>query len=154
VGDFADLLGVAPPLAGAGPRLIAWDPARYAYVFYPDAPAATLAPGRGYWARFPAASYLHFQGALVPASAPYPVALAAGWNLIGDPFPAAAPLSALTLGDGTPLLSSAAVSPTLYRYDPLAGAYAALAASDSLQPYAGYWLFARQAATLVVPPPK
>ena len=145
--DLTALLGLGAP------RLALWSPGTSSYVFYPTAPAGTLTAGAGYWARFAAPAYLHYDGASVPVAAAFGIALSAGWNQIGDPFPAPVALSALTVG-GVPLASSAAVSPTLFRYDPAAGAYAALApASDSLQPYAGYWIYARQGVTLSVPPP-
>ena len=138
--------------AGAA-RLIAWSPNTASYVFSPTAPANTLTPGSGYWAVFPTAAYLHYDGTPLSTATPFSLALAAGWNLIGDPFPAAVPLSSVTTG-GMPLALSAAVSPTLYRYDTPSGQYVTLsAAGDSLQPYVGYWIYASQSATLSVPAP-
>jgi len=153
VGDFGFLFGLSA--AGSTARLIAWDPTADSYVFYPTAPANTLTPGTGYWASFPAAAYPHYDGTLVSTATPFSLPLAAGWNLIGDPFPAAVPLSSVTVS-GTPLASSAAVSPTLYRYNTASGQYVTLAASDSLQPYAGYWIYVAQnslVTVLTVPAP-
>ena len=150
VGSFASLFDLN---SAAAARLIAWNPDANAYVFSPNAPATTLTPGRGYWVNFPSASYPHFDGALVPTTAPFSLAVSSGWNLIGDPFPAAVPLSSITV-NGAALTSSGTVSPTLYRYDTPSGQYVAVnAASDSLQPYAGYWLYASQSAPLSIPAP-
>ena len=146
LGDFAALFGLSAPSA----RLIAWNASAAAYVFYPAAPANTLSPGTGYWVSFPAPAYPHFDGALVPATAPFSLPLAAGWNLIGDPFPAAVPLSSIT-ANGSPIPASA-VSPTLYSYSTASGQYLSVsAATDALQPYAGYWIYSAQRATLSIP---
>ena len=147
VGDFASVFG----LSNSSARLVTWVPNLGAYVFYPTPPANTLLPGVGYWVNFTAAAYPHFDGARSLA-APFTLPLSAGWNLIGDPFPAAVPLSSVT-ANGTSLPASA-VSPTLYRYDTLSGQYVAVsAATGSLQPYAGYWIYAAQPATLSIPAP-
>jgi subtilase family serine protease len=151
VGDFAALFGAASGSNSA--QLIAWNTVLNSYVFYPAAPANTLSPGVGYWAKFPAPAYPRYDGALVPTAAPFSLGLSTGWNLIGDPFPAAVPLSSITIG-GTPLPASPAVSPTLYRYDMPSGQYVALnAATDSLQPYAGCWIYAGQSTALSIPAP-
>jgi len=151
--DLADLFGASPPLRPGGPRFAAWSPSQAAYLLYPTPPVNTLSAGRGCWARFPSPSYLHYDGPLVPTTTPFTVGLSAGWNQIGDPFPAAVPLSSITAG-GSPLASGAAVSPTLFRYNAGSNAYAPLnPTGDALQPYAGYWIFAYQPTTLAIPPP-
>ena len=152
VSDFMALFDLNSAFSSAT-RLIAWVPTADSYVFYPAAPANTLTPGTGYWGYFAAAAYPHYDGTPVSTAAPFSLNVSAGWNLIGDPFPAAVPLSPVTVS-GTPLALSPAVSPTLYTYNPASGQYVTLsAASDSLQPYAGYWLYAAQNATLSVPAP-
>ncbi|MGI4789101.1 MAG: protease pro-enzyme activation domain-containing protein [Janthinobacterium lividum] len=153
VGDFAAIFGLASSAVISSNRLIAWETSLNGYVFYPTAPANTLTPGSGYWVVFPGTAYPHFDGTLVSTAGPFSIALSAGWNLIGDPFPSAVPLSSVTAG-GTALASSSAVSPTLYSYNTAAGNYVTVsAASGSLQPYAGYWIFAGQSTTLNVPAP-
>jgi len=153
VSDFEALFGLSSAVTTTPTRLIAWVPAADNYVFYPAAPANTLTPGTGYWAAFGAAAYPHYDGTPVSTATPFSLSVSAGWNLIGDPFPAAVPLSSVTVG-GTPLALSPAVSPTLYSYNTASGQYVTLsAASDSLQPYAGYWIYATQNATLSVPAP-
>ena len=153
IGDFSALFGLGSVSSGSTAELVAWNPSLNGYIFYPTPPANMLTPGVGYWVRFPVAAYPQFDGALVPTATPFLLNVSAGWNLIGDPFPAAVPLSSVTI-TGTALLASAAVSPTLYRYDTPTGLYVTLsAATDSLQPYAGYWIFANQSAALSVPAP-
>ena len=151
--DFETLFGLSSVVTTTPTRLIAWLPSSDAYVFYPTPPANTLTPGTGYWAAFGAPAYPHYEGTPVSTTTPFSLAVAAGWNLIGDPFPAAVPLSSVTVS-GTPLALSSAASPTLYTYSTASGQYVTLsAASDSLQPYAGYWLYATQNATLTIPAP-
>ncbi len=153
VSDFQALFGLSSVVSTTPTRLIAWVPTADSYVFYPNPPANTLTPGVGYWAMFGAAAYPHYDGTPVSTATPFSLNVFAGWNLIGDPFPAAVSLSSVTIS-GTPLAVSSAVSPTLYSYNTASGQYAALsAASDSLQPYAGYWLYAAQDATLTIPAP-
>ncbi len=147
LGDFAAIFGLSYPSA----RLIAWDASVAAYAFYPSAPANTLTPGSGYWVSFPAAAYPHFDGALTPA-APFSVPIATGWNLIGDPFPVAVPLSSVTANGSA--LTSSPVSPNLYSYSTATGQYVSVsAATDSVQPYAGYWVYTASPVTLVFTAP-
>ena len=153
VGDFAALFGLTGEASGSSNRLIAWNPLSDSYVFYPNAPANTLTPGAGYWVSFPAAAYLHYDGAPVPATAPFTLSLSSGWNLIGDPFPAAVALASIT-DAGTALPSDPAVSSPLYRYNTASGQYVTLStATGSLQPYSGYWVYASRPVTLSVPAP-
>ena len=157
-GDFATLFGLTTPLTNPNPRLIQWEPLLSSYVFYPTSPADTLRPGQGYWIKFPVANYLRFEGAAIPTTQSYRIALQPGWNQIGDPFLSSAPLASITVDalDGTtplPLASSTITQSTLYRYDMTSGQYATLDVNlDGLDPYNGYWIFARQAAALIVPP--
>ena len=119
--------------------------------------------GQGYWVRFPNAASLHLAGTALAAQT-YSIPLQAGWNQIGDPFTVSVALSGATVlkSDGTTegaLPASALVSPTLFSYDTTANAYVTVpAASGTLDPYSGYWIYAFQAVTLSVansqaPPP-
>ena len=147
VGDFAALFG----LLNSSARLVTWVPAIGAYVFYPTAPANTLLPGTGYWVRFTASAYPHYDGERSRLGA-FSLPLSAGWNLIGDPYPAAVPLSSVTANGAA--LPGSVVSPTLYRYDTSSGQYVAVsAATGALQPYAGYWIYAAQPVSLSIPAP-
>lgn len=151
VGDFAALFGLTPPLSGASPRLIRWDPTLGSYLFYPDPAASTLEPGKSYWVAFPAPAYIHLDGVPVAAGQPFPVSLLPGWNQIADPFPTPAPVATLTVS-GAPLGASPLVLPTIFHFG--GAKYDGLnPAADALQPYDGYWIYAKQPATLIFPPP-
>ena len=154
IGDFATLFGLAPPVRSPAPLLAQWQPASGSYAIYPNSPADTLRPGQGYWLNAPAGTYLHYDGVPVSTAQPFTIPLQTGWNQIGNPFIYAVPLARVTDSNGTPLASSAIVQPTLYRYDMGSRAYVALSpTTDALQPTGGYWVFARQATSLIVPPP-
>ncbi len=158
IGSFASVFGLTTPLANPNPRLIQWEPSLGVYVFYPTAPADTLRLGQGYWIRFPSANYLHIPGTSASATQPFSLSLQQGWNQIGDPFTLAVPLSSMTAsgpGGSGPLASTpAVVQSTLYSYNTSTNAYAALSpATDVLNPYVGYWIFAFQPCTLNVPVP-
>jgi subtilase family serine protease len=172
IGDFATLFGLTEAQANLSPRLIQFSPLLNGYVFYPTAPADTLRLGQGYWVKFPSAAYLHVQGTPASTAQSFSIPLQPGWNQIGDPFTLSAPLSKITVvvssGASGPLASSAAVQPTLYSFDLSTGQYVSLAPTtdpttkivsypddsvDALAPYAGYWVFAFQKSTLVVPAP-
>jgi len=159
VGDFAVIFGLTPPLRSPTARLIQWEPSLNAYVFYPTSPADTLRLGQGYWVKFPAATAIGVAGTAAPITQPFLITLTPGWNQIGDPFTAAAPLSTITVtatgsSTSTTIASGTSVGSVLYRYDTTTGAYDALSATtDSLQPYDGVWIFARTSVVLTVPVP-
>ena len=158
LGDFAALFGLSTPLANPNPRLIAWQPALGAYAFYPAVPADTLRLGQGYWIKFPAANYLHRLGIPASQTQPFRITLSPGWNQIGDPFSGSVPLSTVTadtaISSGAVALTAATspVQSNLFRYDTGTNAYAAVdPANGTLDPYNGYWIYAKQAAVLIVP---
>jgi len=158
LGDFAALFGLATPLANPNPRLIAWQPALGAYAFYPVVPADTLRLGQGYWIKFPTANYLHRLGVPASLTQSFRITLAPGWNQIGDPFSGSVPLSTVTadtaISSGAVALTAptSPVQPNLFRYDTGTGAYAAVdPAAGTLDPYNGYWIYAKRAAVLIVP---
>ncbi len=158
--DFAAAFGLSAAQAATTTRLVKYVPGSSSYVFYPTAPADTFRLGQGYWTRLAAAGgYLHLPGTPASATQPFSLPLQAGWNQIGDPFLLAAPLSTITVSasglSAAPLTSApTVVQAKLYGYDPAANAYIALnPATDSLSPYAGYWIYAFQPCTLTVPVP-
>ncbi len=160
LGDFAAVFGLTPAQAQRSPRLIQYAPALSSYVFYPAPPADTLRLGQGYWVQFPSANYLHLTGNLASTASAFSIPLQPGWNQIGDPFPLAAPLSGISVVNSTGATvgllpaSPTVVAPTLFAFPVGASAYTALnPASDSLIPYAGYWVFAFQSCSLSVPVP-
>jgi hypothetical protein len=80
--------------------------------------------------------------------------------MIGDPFNASVPITTLTFAVGSTTYAwgeasttGKVVSPTLYTYPSGAITYMEVGAGGTLDPYAGYWIYAAQACTLGVPPP-
>lgn len=168
VTDFATLFGLSSPIATSTTTglplgaLFAFSPTANNYVRYPSAPADTLRLGVGYWALIPSASpYTHRNGLPAATNQPYRIRLQPGWNMIGDPFTAAVPVTAIQVEGiatlpaptppATPLGSSSLVQLPLYTWD--GAKYVALGAGDAVQPFVGYWIFANSNATLVVPVP-
>lgn len=158
IADFAGIFSVPVVASGRSARLVQYSPALRSYLFSPTAPADTLRLGQGYWVGFPSANYLHVAGTPAPAQA-FTIPLQQGWNQIGDPFQLPAPLATISVVGSTGtsgLLPSTptVVQPTLYAFPANSSAYLKLnPATDSLNPYAGYWIFAFQKCSLSVPYP-
>lgn len=151
----------------SGVKLAVWQPqlnqGAGAYVVTPQAPADALRPGAGYWVKLPTAITLTHAGVPTNRTTDFTIPLSAGWNQIGDPFPFSVKRSSLQVSQGgvvstflqgatgTPLM----VSDLIYSYTPGtgggAGSYTSVNDSDSLQPGLGYWVYAYQAVTLIVP---
>ncbi len=159
IGDFAALFGLTTPIAATGPRLIQWQPSQSTYVFYPTAPADTIRLGQGYWVRFTQPSYISLAGTPAPSSQPYTINLTAGWNQIGDPFNSSVSLSGATVStaagtSGSSLAASTLVQPIVFSYSTTLNNYVALdATTGTLDPYQGYWIYARQNSLLTLPVP-
>jgi subtilase family serine protease len=176
IADFSTLFGVSddPPIVpptGTDPALYYWNSPYQVYVNTPTSPADTIHLGYGYWVYFASSMYLHRQGTTALTGQPYVIPLLPGWNMIGDPFAGPVPISSLqvTSGSGNPVPISSAtnvVSQNLYTYGPADTNYEetcatpnsaskgySCTASDSLEPYAGYWIYAYSSASLVVSPP-
>jgi uncharacterized repeat protein (TIGR03803 family) len=140
--------------------LAVWTPASSQYVLTPTAPADTLYQGHGAWVRFPQPAALISKGADLTASTnTLTIPLTAGWNLIGDPYTAAVPLSSLIVMDGaghsyslTQADLNGLVYNTLYGYDTASNSYQAHT-TDAIQPYVGYWIDAFETCTLQIPSP-
>ncbi|HEY3328590.1 MAG TPA: S53 family peptidase [Capsulimonadaceae bacterium] len=140
----------------SGVKLAVWNPTTSAYVLTPTAPANATIPGVGYWVRFPSAVNVSIAGTPASTSSNFNIALKAGWNQIGNPFQVAIPINGLTVTAGgiTQSVASGAasvVSLPLYKYN--GTTYIGASTSDSLTPFAGYWIFAFTACTLTVPHP-
>lgn len=152
---------LAQTLGTPSPRLAVWLPGLLQYILTPAAPADALRSGQGYWARFPQDTPLLDTGTPARTDQAFGIPLQRGWNMIGDPFAGAVPLSAVRVldGAGNSLTLAQAnpaglVFPTLYAFPAGSTAYQAVDASGgSLAPYQGYWVYALRACTLSVPPP-
>ncbi|HEY3330522.1 MAG TPA: chitobiase/beta-hexosaminidase C-terminal domain-containing protein [Capsulimonadaceae bacterium] len=128
------------------------------YTISPTIPANTLHPGVGYWARFGAATNLYDLGSHIDPNSPYSIALRKGWNLIGNPRSVATKVASLQVNEsGNALVSLSqavadeALQGQLYTYQAGDTQYQVLGASSSLQPYAGFWIYAYQSCSLVFP---
>ena len=150
----------------AGVRLATWDGTVSQYAITPTAPADALRLGRGYFVKLPTAVTLTSVGTPADPTTDFPITLLPGWNMIGDPFLFPVSLSALNVSSaaGTTVPFSTAVSGSsllvssiLYSFSPSAnsgsGAYVVLQTNGSLQPGQGYWIYAYNPVTLIVPHP-
>ena len=159
---------------GAGSlRLARYSAVKGRYFFYPDTQEGSLAPppddasdpnrvvgaapaGLAYWVNLTTDSAVRVNGEQLESTA-YPIPVFPGWNMIGDPFPFAVDWNGVqveyqgqtkTLGDA---VDAEWLSPTLYTYQP--GGYTWVTAPNGvLRPWEGYWVRAKVAATLLVPP--
>lgn len=149
--DFSNVALADAWSAPSGQVLATWNGTAYALG------DALPTPGQGAWVRLGQNTTLYDTGAAVPTNAPFAIALHTGWNLVGNPFPTAVAEQSLSVQtpQATILLGGAQtlVSKTLYTYPAGASAYQAQDVSESLAPFQGYWLYAFQDATLIVPPP-
>ena len=101
----------------------------------------------------PQAVTVTLAGTTAPTNAPFDIPLRAGWNMVGDPFTAAVPLSSLTFNHGTETFSQATsgsnplVDATVYTYDAASSAYEPV---NALEPDGGYWILANSATDVQV----
>lgn len=149
----------------AGVKLAVWQPGSGQYVVTPASPADALRPGQGYWINLPHALTLTVVGTPANPAQDFAIVLQSGWNQIGDPFSIpikVSGLSAVSGGAATPFAQATVGLPLLlsslvYRYAPaqgsVPGSYIWTQSSDFLQPGQGYWIYAYQTVTLLVPHP-
>lgn len=159
-GDFAALFGLTSPLTGTGHNLAVWSPTQNTYLYYPTAPTDTFHLGQGYWTALPTDSYIRRIGTSAPSGL-FHISLQQGWNQIGDPFLRNVTVSDIQVSSpatasssdpaSSPIGQSSLVSVPLYAYSTDSHAYMSLAASDQIQPWQGYWIYANQPAVLTVP---
>ncbi len=160
-----DYSGVSPDsvFGITGIKMAVWQPDLDEYVITPNAPADALHPGVGYWVRLAKATTLTRVGVPTAQTTDFQIPLSAGWNQIGDPFPFGIKRSGISVrqngvtssflaaATGTPLL----VSDLVYSYTPgpggAAGSYTWVRDADSLQSGSGYWVYAYQPVTLIIP---
>lgn len=148
-GDYTgDPLG---SLLGTGTKACVWDPAKLEYDITPTAPADTFHLGTGYWVDLSASATITSMGTVAPAGVPYSIALSPGWNMIGDPFASPVGVGTLTVEDSSAQAATSTTPLAIYGYS--GGKYVEETASDSLEPYVGYWIYVPRVSTLVVPAP-
>ena len=150
--DYANV-GLSAALSDSSHALLVWNPATAVYEARTD-----LHPGAAYWARLSKPTDLLDTGTPTPTNTPFPIALRAGWNMIGDPFPTAVALSGIQVRDaiGTKgtfgqAVSGGVVSGTLYAYPAGSTQYQKVGQGGSLTPFDGEWVYAFRDCTLLVP---
>ena len=150
--DYANV-GLSAALSDSSHALLVWNPATAVYETRTD-----LHPGTAYWTRLSKPTDLLDTGTPAPTSGPFSIALRAGWNMIGDPFPTAVALSDIQVRDaiGTKgtfgqAVSGGVVSGTLYAYPAGSTQYQKVGQDGNLTPFDGDWIYAFRACTLLVP---
>jgi hypothetical protein len=165
----ASVLASLGDLSPGGPQtIVRYDPTEanpdLRYKFFPDAFAATIEPGKGYWLL-----NLNQLPVVMPADrSPVPTDLAfslvvyKGWNQIGNPFQYTVNLMDLQVTDAAnrrwtmqEAIDRQLLLPTLFWWDPLEHKYKweTDPTRVTMDPYMGYWLLAREDLGLLVPPP-
>ncbi|MFN3689999.1 MAG: hypothetical protein ACK4UU_03640, partial [Fimbriimonadales bacterium] len=147
-----------------------YNPATGQYVPYPDASAAP-AVGRGYWVVLPNAVQPNLTGNLPDPEQRYAIELQPGWNLIANPWtePLVWHRNAVQVrvqGLARPLSEAGEfVEPYLWGWEPnpsnpRQGRYTLVydaqvlpGIQNTLQPWQGYWIYAKRACTLELPTP-
>ncbi|MFN7017070.1 MAG: hypothetical protein ACK4P5_07905, partial [Fimbriimonadales bacterium] len=147
-----------------------YNPVAGQYVQYPDANAAP-AIGRGYWVVLPNAVQPNLTGDLPDPEQPYAIELQPGWNLIANPWtePLVWHRNAVQVrvqGIARPLSEAGEfVEPYLWGWEPnpsnpQQGRYTLVydaqvlpGIQNTLQPWQGYWIYAKRACTLELPTP-
>ena len=140
-------------LGYSSPVLAIWDPVSGQYDVSPTPPADGLHIGYGYWVRFPQTVTIDTLGTPTPTDAPFLFSLSAGWNMVGDPFPADELLTGITVTPtgGVPETFEAAVSSGLIQASVFGYTPAGYYVTDRLSQYQGYWIAATAACTLGIP---
>jgi len=150
-------------LGGANdPALIRWDSTASRYRTFPCEFLTYIIPGEGYWVYNPdAETILLPEDAAEVASDDYVIDLAEGWVQIGCPFVLPVQfqdIEVLRRGEVWSMEQAVVrnyIQPAVFSYNPTTEEYEwELQLSDVwLDPFAGYWVLARDEIQLVVPPP-
>lgn len=138
-------------------RLLRWSPEQNRYL---DSTRRIAEAGAGYWVRVTGEPRTVVPtGTLANQSQPYAIRLRRGWNMIGSVYLQPTQLGAaqVRVGGETMSLREAArrglVRDFVWRYDQVANAYRLVGASESLEPFVGYWIRALVDADLILNPP-
>lgn len=144
-------------LLNGGPnfKLTAWDVDRQLFLNYPMAPADRFRLGRGYFLSNDTNMALTTPGTPADPNNIYPIAIKAGWNLIGDPFQFDVRLgNSFVSGPGGVLGYNEAVAagwvvPIIWK---MQSGFLVKDESLTLGQYQGAWFLAYEDVTLLVDP--
>ncbi len=153
-----ELSGLVTPAGAPAYVVAAYLPLTSEYAISPTAPANTLSPGIGYWARFNASSggKLAVSGTAV-TSPTFVDTLSPGWNMVGDPYMNSVTIDSLQIaasGSTTSFANAAGsgiVLPEFYDYN--GSIYVPHGSGDVLNPFDGYWIDAAQSCQLIFTSP-
>jgi hypothetical protein len=143
--------------AGADVVLAVWNPLTSSYALTPTAPANEVRLGQGYWVGLESAATLLYFGTPAPTTQDFAISVQKGWNQIGDPFLSGVPLGNLLVTSGSQTVSFAQavtngwIYGTVYGYN--GGTSNSYYSTGLLATGDGYWLYAFQPVSIVVPHP-
>jgi hypothetical protein len=138
------------------PTLAIWSQPGNQYILSPNAPANQVGLGQAFWVKFPNPITITATGVPADTTKNFDIPLVAGWNMIGDPFPATVPVTSLLFNNGTETFAQATtganplVGSVVWNYSIASGKYAK---ATSLVPQQGYWIFAFSNTDVQVPHP-
>lgn len=157
---FASLGSLLP---GGSSTIIRYDPVVNEYRWFPHQSTTSVNPGMGIWLLNRNARQMVFNNAVeVDNTQQFNYSIRKGWNQIGNPFTVSIRFDQVRVigpygGDWSmeEAVARDLVMPTLYSYDPSLNQYDwDLELSETImEPYLGYWIFAKQDITLAYPPP-
>lgn len=143
--------------------LFAWDPATQTFVNYPDSRATYLTVGQGYWFYATDPGTMKAQGLVAYETGSYTATLAAGWNLIGDPFDFTVAwdptVFRVRVGTTEKTLARAHTDGDVedYAWTYVSGHFVPVVSGasplflHSLEPLRGYYIYAYRAVELIIP---
>ncbi len=156
-------LSLASILGATSLKAAVWIPTSKttgSYFLPPIFPLDTFHFGQGYWIAVPSAVKFYSvpfpsQQFQTPAPDPFTINLSPGWNMVGDPFNEAIPMSAITVtvGTQTPVSFATAFAgnqlSNFFTWQAGDTSYETISASTgNLEPWEGYWIFAQSPTTI------
>lgn len=156
--DYSSVLTI-DGIFGSNPanrsNLYSWNPSTLSYLISSD-----MQLGYGYWIKLAADTPLYVRG-VNPATSYVNIQLRKGWNMIGLPVNGQVYVSSLKVANpgnpSSPLTFTQAtttfdlLSPRLYGYYSSGGSYTTLTSTSLMQPWYGYWIFAKRDLTIMLP---
>lgn len=136
-------------------RFFTWITNQGLYQFYPNAPADRFTLGRGYFLTSSKNRALLEEGTAAPTDQNFEIPLQQGWNLIGDPFLFSLfwqQTMVIDPANGQAISNSSAVGKGIIANSLWAYTFGQYEVKSEMDPWRGYWVYAYQATTLIVPP--